>query len=86
MRFHALSLALILVAPFGCDSASSDAAKKDDSKATPAKEAEKPKKDSGGDADWAPGGNFKRVDRALEDSIQALRLTSLLSLTGGVRP
>ena len=45
MRFHALSLALILVAPFGCDSASSDAAKKDDSKATPAKEAEKPKKE-----------------------------------------
>lgn len=44
MRFHALSLALILVAPLGCDSSSSEGAKKDDSKATSAKDAEKPKK------------------------------------------
>lgn len=33
MRLHALSLALILVAPFGCDSKSADSDKKDDKKA-----------------------------------------------------
>lgn len=50
MRFHALPLALILVAPLGCDS-SSDDAKKDDTKAAAAKDgakdAAKPKTDEG---------------------------------------
>ena len=44
MRLHALSLALLLVAPLGCDSKSEDGAKKEDKKANKgeAKKGDKP--------------------------------------------